>query len=338
MAWVYDGTRTGEETFMDIAGGLRRLLGEPIPLQTLAFFFDQFATLLATGMPVNEAIRRAAPPNDAELQSIAAAVERPLQAGVPLHRALAPYYARLPEIVLPILEVGEVSGTLEGAARRLAVAFSQTAAVERRFRTAIFDPWLVIAGLSFTKAAMTPVDTSAQTAIVALTTFLTLAGLYIVARKSLPLLLRWQRLRLAIDTLKLALPHGGTIFRNLSAARWGRSFATLWNAGVPVSTALEVSSRSALNAHYERALRQAAQHTREGQSLSESLRPTQLLPAYLTDILRTGEMSGNLGHSLEQFVRILEDEAFTRATQEFVVYVSVAKLVGTVAVVAMALR
>lgn len=323
---------------MDIASGMRRLLGEPIPLQTLAFFFDQFATLLATGMSSNEAFRRAAPPDDAELQAIAASVDAPLQAGVPLHSALLPYQARLPDIVLPILEVGEVSGTLEGAARRLAVAFSQTAAVERRFRTAVFNPWLVILGLSLTKSAMTPVDSSVQTATVALSAFLTLTLLFLSGRGILHLFSRWRGLRLAIDTIKLALPHAGTIFRNLAAARWGRSFATLWSAGVPVSYALEVSSRSALNAHYERALRQTAWETRQGRLLSDSLLPAQLLPVYLIDILRTGEMTGSLGTALEQFVRILEDEAFTRATQEFVVYVSIAKLVATVAAVVGILR
>lgn len=316
---------------MGTAPGLRRLLGEPLPLQTLACFFDQFATLLATGMPVNAALRQAAPPGEPELQAIAATVDGALQAGVPLYRALLPYQERLPEIVLPILEVGEVSGTLEGAARRLATAFGQTAAVERRFRTAVFDPWLAILGLSLYKAAMTPVNTSLETVGVALTTALTLTCLYLVGRWALRLLFLWQPLRLAVDTVKLALPHAGTIVRNLAAARWGRSFATLWNAGVPVSNGLEISSRSALNAHYERALQQAALHTREGMSLSASLATTEFLPAYLVDILRTGEFSGSLGTSLEQFVRLLEEEAFTRAAQEFVLFVSVGKLVLTVA-------
>lgn len=305
----------------------RAWIGEPIPLQTLAFFFDQFATLLATGMPVNEAIRRAAPPTDPELQRICAEVERPLMAGVPLYRALQPYQNRLPEIVLPILEVGEVSGTLEGAAYRLAHAFGESAAIERRFRTSVFHPWYAIAGLSLYQAAMTPVDAAIQTVFVALTQFVTLACLFIGGRMAMKIVMRWQALRLAVDTVKLAIPHMGTVARNFAMARWGRSFATLWNAGVPVSHALEVSSRSALNAHYEQTMQRAAVETRQGRPIAESLAATQLLPGYLTDIVRTGETTGNVGSSLEQFVRILEDEAFTKASQEFVVFVSFAKII-----------
>ena len=126
--------------------------------------------------------------------------------------------------------------------------------------------------------------------------------------------------------------------RNLAAARWGRSFATLYNAGVPISTALEVSASSALNARYERALRLAAQRTRAGRSLAESLATTQLLPGQLLQIIATGEMTGDLGICLERFAAELESEAFTKATQEFVFIVSVGKLILMIALIGAVIR
>jgi type II secretory pathway component PulF len=313
-------------------------LGEPIPLQHLALFFDLFATLLATGMPVDEAFLKAAPPIDLEIQAICASVVRPLQTGVPLHQALYPYRHRLPEIVLPILEVGEVSGTLEDAAHRLAHAFGEVSVLERRYRTTVFYPWYVILGLSLREGAVSMVGETRLMVIRTLFTFLMLSSLYVAGRFAARFLFRWQGLRLVVDTIKLALPHAGTIARNFSAARWGRSFATLWSAGVPVSHALEISSRSALNAHYERAIQQVALQTRQGYSLAESLSATQLLPAYLPDILHTGEMSGRLGAAIEHFVRILEDEAFTRASQTSTVYISVGQTILLVTLFVFALR
>jgi type II secretory pathway component PulF len=319
-------------------GRLRALLGDPIPLQTLAFFFDRFATLLDTGMPVHEALQQAAPPDDPELAQICAVVERPLCAGVPLHRALLPWNDRLPPIVLPILEVGEVSGTLDGTARRLAAAFGQVASLERRYHTAIFHPGLVILGLSLYTAATQLSDSILQMLTVLVSTFVQLGLLYLVGRLLLRLLWRWEGLRYALDTIKLALPAMGTVARNLAAARWARSFATLWNSGVPVSTSLEISARSALNACYERALRQAARQTRAGRSLADSLQGTQLLPTHLLEIIRTGETSGSLGIALEQFATLLEAEAFTKATQQFVFVVSIGKLILTIAAVVGMLR
>jgi len=316
---------------------LRCWLGEPIPAQTLAFCFERFATLLNTGMPVNEALRKAAPTDDRELTAICAAVEGSLRSGVPLHRALLPWQSRLPEIVLPILEVGEVSGTLDGAARRLAGAFGQTAALERRFRTAICSPWLIILGLTLYSAA-THLQPAMQMLLSAIVMFGQLALLYLAGRLALRGLYRWQALRYAVDSIKLALPHMGTVMRNLAAARWGRSLATLYNSGVPISTALEVSARSALNARYERAILNAAVQTRAGRKLAESLATTQLLPGQLLQIIATGELTGNLGLCLEQFAAELESEAFTKATQEFVFIISVGKLILTIAAVGAALR
>jgi len=321
-----------------LLGWLRIPLGDPIPLPTLGFFFDQFAILLHAGRPIHQALQSAVPPDAPELGRICSAVERPLCAGVPLHRALLPWKHRLPEIVLPILEVGEVSGTLEGAAMRLAEAFGQAAALERRYRTAFFDPWLVILGITLYSAATHFTPSPVQMLLDAILTFLQFTALYILGRLLLRGLLRWEGLRYTLDSIKLALPLMGTVTRNLAAARWARSFAVLWNSGVPISTALEVSSRSAQNACYERALRRAAVQTQAGQSLSASLLRTQLLPAHLLEIVRTGETTGNLGSSLEQFAGLLESEAFTQATQQFVFLVSVGKLLATIAAVATVMR
>jgi hypothetical protein len=47
-------------------------MGERIPMYTLALTFDQFAVLLDTGMPINEAFRRAAGVTDPDLIRISA--------------------------------------------------------------------------------------------------------------------------------------------------------------------------------------------------------------------------------------------------------------------------
>ena len=306
---------------------LRALLGDPLPKATLSAFFGQTATLLASGIAIDEALCRAARISDPELQWICARIAPALQTGTPPSVALAPYKHRFPEIVLPVLEVGEVAGTLEGAARRLEHAFGQSATLERKISHAVFNPWYAIVGLALFQAAYHLSGSLAAMLFGLLISLATLTAYYLGGRLLCRLLFRWQMLRLWVDTLKLALPQAGTVTRNLAAARWGRSFATLWNSGVAVSYALEVSSRSALNANYERALLQAARQTRQGWALSDSLARTELLPRYLIDILVTGETSGNLSDSLERFVTILEDEAFTKASQQFMTVVAFGQII-----------
>jgi type IV pilus assembly protein PilC len=305
---------------------LRALLGDPIPTASLAFCFDQMAVLLATGMSLPDALQRAARSADPEMRRIADAVAPSLQRGARLSQALAPWRNRFPEIVLPVLEVGEESGTMEGAARRLASAFQLAAGIERKFRTAVYNPWLIILGLTLFRSITHLVPDAVTMLTEMVTTFLELGAAYLVARVLLRVFLQWQALRMAIDTVKLALPHAGTIFRNLAAARWARSFVTLWNSGVAVSYALEVSSRSALNARYERALLQAARQTRQGRTLRQSLAEADLLPRHLLDIIGTGEESGQLGAALERFVTLMEEEAYTRAVQEFMLILTAGQI------------
>jgi type II secretory pathway component PulF len=314
---------------------LRALLGDPIPKPELGLFFERFAVMLASGMPAQEALRKAAQSSGPELRYLCERAAGPIAAGAPLHRAFAPWSHRLPEIVLPVLEVGEVSGTLEGAARRLADAFLKADAMERRFRYSVFDARLILLLIAFQSVVM-GLSSSVWMAVERfLTVLLELSVLYLAARLLLRFLFRWAPLRLAVDTVKLAVPHMGLVARNLSAARWARSFMTLWQAGVPISHALEVSSRSALNAHYERAMLRAAQETRAGRCLSDSLAGTDMLPRYLVDMLRSGETAGNFGAVLDRFVTALEEEALTLATQELAAIVVALKILSALAVVGM---
>jgi type II secretory pathway component PulF len=309
-------------------------MGERIPVAALARTFDQFAVLLNTGMPISEAFRRAAGVSDPELVSISKAVEGPLMTGVPLSHALLPWRDRLPEIVLPILEVGALSGTLDGSSRRLGGAFGQSAALERHYRFAIFNPWVVIVCYSLYTNLVVFTSSLAQGASAVCSTALHLTAMYIIGLLLLRLICKWEPLRYLLDSIKLAIPGMGMIARNLAAARWGRSFATLWSCGVPVSTALEVSSRSALNAKYERAFKQAALRTRYGEQLADCLTSTELLPKNLVEMVRVGEISGSLGISIEQFAAELESEALTQASQQLAFLVTAVQIILIVLAVA----
>lgn len=309
----------------------RSLMGTPIPAEALARSFDQLAILLNTGMPVHQAFRQATAVSDIELAQIGRAVERPLMNGIPLHVALKPWAHRLPEIIIPVLEVGALSGTLDGSSNRLGGAMGQIAGLQRHYRFAIFNPWLVIACLALYGASHSFAESPMVALTMLLTNLVTYSVIYIVGRILLRFVCRWEPLRYTLDSIKLAVPGLGMVARNLSAARWSRSFATLWSCGVPVSTAIEVAARSALNAKYERAFRMAALHTRRGESIADSLTDTQLLPNFLVEIIRTGEISGNLGFAVEQFASELEKEALSEASRQLAFIIAAGQIVLIVA-------
>jgi len=321
-----------------LLGWARSLLGYTIPQKTLGLFFDSVALLLHTGISLPQALLRSSLLGDFELRQMCEAVAFALDQGASLSDAFRPYAHRFSPLVLPRLEVGEMSGSLEAATRRLAHSFNAGAAVERRFKTDVFNPWLIILALGLLRGLQMINQPIFDILRAVASTLITLAAWYLGGRVAVRGLMSWPWLRLQVDTIKVALPHMGTVIRNLAAARWARSFATLWGAGIAISPALEVSSRSALNAYYERAIHRAARETRHGRSLHESLAGTQLLPAYLIGIIATGEMSGNLAEGLERLAADLEDEAFHRASQEMMTMVVAGELLLAVVGVAAALR
>ncbi len=283
-----------------VLGWSRFLLGYTIPQKTLGLFFGSIALLLYTGVSLPQALLRASLLGDPELRHVCEAVAFALDRGASLADAFRPHAHRFPPLVLPLLEVGEMSGSLEAAARRLAHSFNAGAAVERRFKTDIFNPWLIVLALGLLRGFQMINQPIFDILRAVSSTLITLAAWYLGGRLAVRGLKSWPWLRLQVDTVKVALPHTGIVIRNLAAARWAHSFATLWGAGIAISSALEVSSRSALNAYYEQAIRRAARETRHGRSLHESLAGTQLLPAYLIGVIATGEMSGNLAEGLER--------------------------------------
>jgi type IV pilus assembly protein PilC len=309
---------------------LNRLLGDPIPADQVARFFETLATLLHSGMLVSEAMRLAGRAAGGELEKICESASRPVAAGVPLSRALSGSRKRFPPIMLPVLEVAELSGTLESGAQRLAGTFRQFAQFDEKYRYSVFDARLVIPIIALQTFAMSLSGSLTAALLHALNVLVQLIVLYLVGRLLFRWVGRWEPVRYALDMVKLAIPQAGTVARNLAMARWARSFATCWNAGVPISEALEVSSKSALNAYYERALIKAAKRTRSGWTLRDSLAETQLLPAYLLDIIGAGESSGKLGETLDRFAGMLEDEALTKGQHQMVTSAVAIKIVGMV--------
>lgn len=295
---------------------LRSAWGVTLSERTLGHFFANMARLVESGTSIPASLIASSKALDPELESICASIEPRLRAGVALHEALVPNRLRFPELVIPVLEVGEVSGTLDTACARLAKTFQAIDGYRLRYRDVAIEPIKVIAGVTLFKVVFSLGASPVEMLKIAATTAAELTLVYILLRLAYRNLWRWPALHRLIDKIHLAIPHVGAIERNLATARWARSFATMWHAGVPISRALDVSSRSTLNAYYEQVLQKAVVLTRQGSSLTESLEDVELTPRHLLPLLKVGEDTARFGEALDRYVDVLEDEALVKAQQE----------------------
>ena len=103
-----------------------------------------------------------------------------------------------------------------------------------------------------------------------------------------------------LDAIMLRAPIVGDIMREAVIARFARTLATTFSAGVPLVEALEAVSGAAGNAVYSRAILQVRDDVTVGTPLNQSIRTTGIFPTMLLHMVSIGEESGALDTMLEK--------------------------------------
>ncbi len=288
--------------------------GDGGPYQHFADVFETLGYALASGMTEQDALRRAAQNAPADIQRVFEAAAASVERGMTLTEALKTHELRLPEIVVPIFENGLIYGTAENACRQLAQALNHLARVEEKFQYSALNPGLempLALGLALVVFAPFFIENAALFAA-CVSLYTGTSALFWKYRHKL------ARRNIRGKTLRASKLGGwgkGYVRRQMGAARWSRTFAALWQCGVPISAALEAAGRSTHNAYYEGVLRRAARATRGGMSLADSLAHVGLLQGDMLETIRTGELGGDLGPCLEQHADVLEANACERGGQ-----------------------
>jgi type II secretory pathway component PulF len=103
----------------------------------------------------------------------------------------------------------------------------------------------------------------------------------------------------------------GGVARKSALARFSRSLATLYEAGVPLGHGVEISVESAENGAIRKSLVEATRGLESGHGLSESLAQAKHLPPMVHNMIATGEHTGSLGVTLRKVADFYEHEAET---------------------------
>jgi type IV pilus assembly protein PilC len=126
---------------------------------------------------------------------------------------------------------------------------------------------------------------------------------------------RTERGGVFIDVLKLRFPVVRKMLRALYIMRSLQTLGELVNAGVPILSALEVTSNIAGNRQYHKLWQDVGEGISEGNRIHEVLNTTALLPKPVIQMISAGEESGKLGDVLEEiseyYDRVLRDAVKT---------------------------
>jgi type IV pilus assembly protein PilC len=111
------------------------------------------------------------------------------------------------------------------------------------------------------------------------------------------------------DALRLKIPFKiGVTAQKIALARWSRTFAALYSAGVPIMQAIEVTGQTAGNAMVEKAMGDVIESVKSGGSIADPLKQAPIFPPMVAQMIAVGEETGNLDAMLSKVADFYEDE------------------------------
>ena len=302
---------------------------ERVPAAELAAITRQFATLVAAGLPLVEALGALA--EQAERPSLSrtlAQVRQEVTEGSSLADALAQHPRLFASLYVNMVRAGEASGALHVVLERLADYTENQARLLGKVRSALTYPAIMLLLsatilfflLSYVVPKVTRIfqETHQQ---LPLPTRLLLAVSDFVAQWWWLLLMilaaaavgaaRWARTpagRERVDRLTLAVPYLGRLAQKLAVARFARTLSTLLASGIGLLPALDIVKSIVDNTVLTRAIERARDAIREGQSIAPPLRESGLFPPLVVHMVAVGERSGQLEAMLSKAADTYDDE------------------------------
>lgn len=287
----------------------------------LALFTRQLATLLAAGLPIDEALAALSEEGEDERSRVlTASLRARVLEGAGLANALAEHPESFPEIYRASVAAGESSGRLDTVLERLADYAESRDALRQQVLTALAYPLLllivavaVVVGLLvyvvpqiigvFANLHQTlPLPTRL---LIALSEFVKAHGWLLaigvaVTVMGLRLALRQEYAKAAWHRLVLRLPFVGRLVRATNTARAARTLALLTASAVPLLEALAIAAQVVPNLPMREALHRAAHKVREGNGFARSLGDSGYFPPVALRLIASGERSGELERMLDE--------------------------------------
>ena len=307
----------------------------PLNDRELSEFFRQLAELTGAGIPLVRAmsIVRQEEGLKPQLRQSYDRLLRGIRQGGGIADAMEQSGA-FPALAVSLFRAAEASGTLDETAAQLSGYYERQHRLKSKLRSATVYPRLLclltVAAVAFIMAFVMPrfaelfshLETlPAATrflmwlsdAVVNEWPLLLAAGLSLSAAGMLAL--RIPAVRLLRDRLRLSLPLTGGQTRILCTARFARTLASLYSAGMSMLAALQIARKAIGNADIEARFDAVLAEVRGGGSLSDALEGVEGFSRKLTGAVRVGEESGTLDRMLNTIADALEYEAEQSASR-----------------------
>ena len=316
----------GEDVLAVLQEKLRR---RRVDLEELIIFCRQMYSLSKAGVPIIRAIGGLAESHrNLYFREVLQQVRADLEGGMNMAVALHAHPKVFTTLFISMVSVGENTGQLDQAFRQLAGYLELERETRKRIKQATRYPLFVLIAMSVALVVINllvipafakvfeqfKADLPWPTQVLIGTSqffqdfwwlLLALAagGLYAFFKwiESDAGALRW-------DGIKLRLPIVGGIFERIALARFTRTFAMMYRAGVPLLQTLSINSASVGNRHIGQAILGMRESVERGEALTRSAAHSGLFTPLVLQMMAVGEETGALDDLFVEVADFYEQE------------------------------
>jgi type IV pilus assembly protein PilC len=304
--------------------------GKQITAKDIAIFSRQLATMMSSGVPLVQSFEIVGKGHEnPRMQKLILDIKAHVEAGNTLADSLAKHPFYFDDLYVNLVRAGEAGGILETLLDKVATYKEKTEAIKGKIKKALFYPTAVLV-MAFIVTAVLMIfvipqfatlfedfgaDLPAMTLLViSMSNYFvdywvlifgavggTIWGFFQLKKRSRPF-------RYALERLSLKLPVIGDILTKATIARFARTLATMFAAGVPLVEAMDSVAGASGNIVYGSAILRMRDEIATGTQLQSSMRDTNLFPNMVVQMVAIGEESGSIDHMLSKVADFYEEE------------------------------
>lgn len=333
-----------------LAGALERWRGQVKP-SSVALFARQLSTMISVGLPLVRSLRSISRDHhDRKLSAILGQVADDVQKGDSLSGALARHPGAFDEVLVSLVQTGEVSGTLDQIMDQTASYLERAEALRLKVEAALRYPTFILSFAFLVLIAMIvkiipmftsiydrfrvplPLPTQVLLTISKTVTDNLLIVMALCAAAGVAIWYWWQTDsgRLLIDRAKFNLPLFGPLIRMYAVTKFSRTLGILTTSGTQILNALRVMRPVPGNRLLEQGIDFVRSRVEQGSSLSRAMAEAGVFPEMLVQMTATGEETGQLDSMLARTADFYEQRV-TSAVE------GLSSLVEPIAIVALGL-
>jgi len=304
--------------------------GGTVTEKDITLFTRQLATMMKSGVPLLQAFDIVGKGHsNPAVARLLMTVKSDVETGMSLKQAFEKHPLYFDALFCNLVGAGEAAGILESLLDRLATYKEKILAIKSKIKSALFYPIaIIVVAVVITAIIMIFVipafkevfksfgaDLPTPTVIVmSISDFVVANWFFLFGGAGAALYAffwtwkRSEKMQMFMDRLSLRVPVFGDLIRKSSIARWTRTLATMFAAGVPLVEALSSVAGAAGNYEYYVATKKIQSEVSTGASLTSSMQGAEVFPNMVIQMAMIGEEAGSLDAMLGKVADFYEQE------------------------------